>query len=187
MSKVKTRLSFTGEDLRRAIELDPKIMNLIGELMVFQLVFLIQGKSRKADKSGRVVRMPSLSQTYRDYRQGKYYFDFNDNGKLVKIKGRDPNLKLSSKTKPRQKSSNLTLTGELMSSLTYKHVRARDSIEIFFKGSHSKAEMTNQELIELLISRNSEYEVMKLSNTMIRMIREQIIKYIARKLRNFSA
>lgn len=186
MSKVKTRLSFTGEDLKRAAELDRRVLDEIGKLLVFQLVLLIQGRSMKANDRGAVTRMPELSQTYRDYRQGKYYFDFNENGKLVKIKGKDPDLELSNRTKARQSRSNLTLTGELMQSLTYKSMPNSDRIEIFFEGSHSKANMTNQELIEVLIDKNKEYEVLQLSNTMTRMIREQITKYIARKIRNFS-
>ena len=188
LARVKTKvqsvtLTFTTQELIDSVgRFTDAALRLVAQFVISDIRQNIQGSSRRysdpdSDGISSLNRAPELSESYKDYRSGEAYFRrFRGNTRATRLEGRDPNLVLSDKTSPRKRISNLTLTGELMESLTYEVSASRQEIRIFYEGYHSRAKMTNDELVSLLSEQDSRAlgVTRQLMNRIIRSLQDEI-------------
>lgn len=169
MAEVK--FNFTARDLFRTItELSPAALTEVAEMIINDIRLQAQGRKLGINSDGKTQRLPDLALNYREQRKNYY----------------KPRGRLSDKTGANQKRSNVTLTGDLMSGLTYTVRPDRGEIQIFFGGQHQTAKMSRDELYTILLEKNERYEVLNVRDKLFVQIRNKITREIARKLRNFN-
>jgi hypothetical protein len=187
MATATAKLSFGPEFLARAADIDRNILNQIAQLIVTQIVGKARGLKRGTSDQGLDTVLPDLSQSYIDQRKGLVHFR-TINGRRVRLQGPDPDLDLDFRTNPGQRRSNLTLSGHLLDSLQFRVDDQADRIEIFFPNEqHPNGSITFEDLYEVLIEKNKNYEILNIDQTLRRRILENIRNEITRKLRIVSS
>ena len=180
MAKVKTRLTLDREAIRRAAEIDVRILSQIGDLVVTQIVGLARARSQGTREfQADSTPLPELSEGYIRTRQRAN----NPTGDSITIPLN------TSITRANQRRSNLTYTGELLDSLNFRVDQSNSRIIIAFEGNHQYANIPNETLYEYLQELNtadSSYEILNLNSTLTRRILEQLTDFVARRIRELN-
>lgn len=174
MARSEVTTSFTVGFLSRLEEEIEGSINEIGALIVQRITNLaITG--RRMIEDGGTGSLPSLSQSYQDVRRGNVSFR-TINGEVAPIQGRDPILDTTGRNfRPRSSRSNLTFTGQLLEALQFRF-DGRNLTIFMAPTSRNDTNLNNEEVLDLLISRNEGYDIMNLSSS----FREEIVNRITR-------
>lgn len=144
-------------------------------------------------QTGNSIKLPPLSQEYKDQRSGKSRWYTAKSGKKIKVtKAQDktgqfvkkPNL--ASTTTPAK--SNVTATGQLLKALTVVKVKLTGGVAFFIRVGDQRgrglfgypANIGNKELVKILASKGRTFLGFTKSqkNQITREIRQIIIKYL---------
>jgi len=148
--KVKVKgLARLNARLKRA--LSTKNKPLLDEIGVFTLnriqTFTRAGKSI----AGRKPKgFKGLSSSYKAFRKGLVFFFMDDQGQLRKVPKRSKALANVDKTYFKPTKSNLTFTGQMIKSLTFKTTVTKSSVAVFPKGRRKGSKLSNKKVAEFV-------------------------------------
>lgn len=141
-----------------ALEKDVASRNYLRELaeqartIVFRRVKNYEGVSTLSKEAPNLSRLKDLSESYRQYRQGKVQFIVKD-GIVRPIQPKPgstfPSPVTGSFSSANQKRSNLTLTGQMLDSMTFT-VRGKQAIVYIPASRRTDSELTNRQVQEFV-------------------------------------
>lgn len=162
MAKVRVKSFLNRRAIRELLSIDNTILENAGELIADRIATLAQ-RGRRMKQDGSTQSLPKLSKATiksRKNYKGKTGEGFDD--------GRT--------------RSNITLTGELLESLSFTVNEKKQTIDVFFDGDHSGG-FTNDELFGWLKDIDKKYDVLTLNKSAQKKVLSLVRRALTKKLR----
>ena len=167
MARVKVTSDFDAVKIKRDLRLNRNDLKKSGEFIVGEILDLVIKSRRFKQNSTGSTPMPRLKKSYRKQRTNKSF----------QKKARSPFFN------PNLKRSNLSVTGQLLKSMTSKVLQRRQEIEIFFRGKRRGESLTNDELFEYLVEKDKGYNILKIGRKQLIELLDRIEKLLDQKLK----